>query len=39
MTTAQMLTFLIMPIGGLVIAGLGLLWVRTWDDESPKPGE
>ncbi|WP_165816046.1 hypothetical protein [Kumtagia ephedrae] len=39
MTTIQMLSLLIMPVGALVIAGLGLLWIRTWDDERPKPGE
>ena len=36
MTTAQMATFFIMPVGGLVIAGLGFLWVRTWDKDEPK---
>jgi hypothetical protein len=39
MTTIQMLSFLIMPVGALVIAGLGLLWISTWDDKRPNPGE
>jgi hypothetical protein len=39
MTTAQMLTFFIMPVGALVIAGVGVLWVRSWDKDAPKPGE
>ena len=39
MTTLQMLSFLIAPLGALAIAGLGFLWIRTWDNEHPKPGE
>ena len=39
MTAVQMLSFFIMPVGGLVIAGLGFLWVRTWDKDAPKPGD
>jgi hypothetical protein len=39
MTTPEMLTFLIMPVGALLIAGIGLLWIRTWDQDRPHPGE
>jgi hypothetical protein len=39
-TTLQMLSFFIMPVGGLLIGLLALLWVRTWDDgDKPQPGE
>jgi hypothetical protein len=39
MTTLQILSLLIMPISGLLIAGLGVLWVRTWDRDQAQPGE
>ena len=39
MTTLQIPSFFVMPVGVLVIAGLGFLWVRSWDKDVPKPGE
>jgi phosphate/sulfate permease len=36
MTTVQILSLLVMPVAGLVIAAFALLWVRTWDKHEPK---
>ena len=38
MTTVQMLTFLIMPVGGLLIGLIGL-YITRHTREHPQPGE
>ena len=37
MPTLQILSLLMMPAAGLIIAGVGLLWVRTWADDPSVP--